>query len=124
MSCSGGSDINNRIQRGEIRALFSSRVVEVRPREIEVSTPEGIQTIENDFVLAMTGYHPDSDFLRQMGIETDPESFIPRHDPETLETNVEGIYLAGSIVAGRMTNRIFIENGRFHGSQIFEHWNL
>ena len=117
-------DINNRIQRGEIQALFSSRIVEIRPRDIEVETLEGIKTIANDFVLAMTGYHPDSDFLQKMGVQTDPENFIPQHNPETLETNVEGIYLAGSIVAGRMTNRIFIENGRFHGSQIFQHWNL
>lgn len=116
-------DVNNRIERGEIRAFFSSRVVEIHPRDIRVATPEGEETIENDFVLAMTGYHPDSDFLRQMGVHTSPEDYIPQHDPETLETNVEGIYLAGSIVAGKMTNRIFIENGRFHGSQIFQHWD-
>ena len=80
--------------------------------------------LDNDFVLAMTGYHPDSGFLRQMGIRVERETHIPDHDPETLETNVAGIYLAGSICAGKMTNRIFIENGRFHGGQIFRHWKV
>lgn len=114
-------DINNRIQNGEIKAFMSSRVVEIRQREIVVQTPNGLVELENDFVLAMTGYHPDSNFLRQMGIQVDTETHIPSHDPETLETNVPGIFLAGSIVAGKMTNRIFIENGRFHGGQIFRH---
>ena len=116
-------DIENRIKNEEIPALFSSRVVEIRPQSIVVETPGGIVELDNDFVLAMTGYHPDSRFLRQMGIRVEPETHIPDHDPETLETNVAGIYLAGSICAGKMTNRIFIENGRFHGGQIFSHWN-
>ena len=95
---------------------------EITETEIILSTPEGVKTLENDFVLAMTGYHPNVDFLKKMGIELDMDTCISRHNPQTLESNKKGIYLAGSIVAGRMTNRIFIETGRFHGSQIFDNW--
>ncbi|MEE8348287.1 MAG: YpdA family putative bacillithiol disulfide reductase [Acidobacteriota bacterium] len=115
-------DINNRIKRGEITAYFSSTVKAITETEIVVSTPEGVKTLENDFVLAMTGYHPDVDFLENLGIELDLDTCISKHDPRTLESNKKGIYLAGSIVAGKMTNRIFIETGRFHGSQIFDNW--
>ena len=115
-------DIQNRIRNGEIEALLSTRVTEIRPSEIVVQTPTGVRTLENDFVLAMTGYHPDETFLRAMGIQMEPGTLIPSHDPETLESNVKGLYLAGAIVSGRMTNRIFIENGRFHGEQIFKYW--
>ncbi len=116
-------DINNRISRGEVTAYFSSEVKEIREKEIVVSTPEGEKILENDFVFTMTGYHPDVDFLRQMGIKVDSQTCIPEHDPDSLETNVAGIYLAGAIVSGKMTNRIFIENGRFHGEQMFLHWD-
>ncbi len=115
-------DIQNRIDRGEIPARLSTEVVEIREREIVLETPQGREVLENDFVLAMTGYHPDVSFLSQMGIEVDPDTLAPQHDPETLESNVPGIYLAGAVVSGRMTNKIFIENGRFHGQQIFQHW--
>ena len=115
-------DIQNRIQNGEIKALLSSEVTEIRPSEIVIQTPSGELILENDFVLAMTGYHPDEKFVGSLGIEMDPELFVPSHDPETLESNVQGIYLAGAVVSGRMTNRIFIENGRFHGEQIFKYW--
>ena len=71
----------------------------------------------------MTGYRPDVDFLEKMGVKVDPETCISEHNPETLETNVKGLYLAGSIVSGRMTNRIFIETGRFHGEQIFKYFS-
>ncbi len=74
--------------------------------------------MQNDFVFALTGYHPDYDFLRSMGIELSGEQCRPVCDPETLESNVPGIYVAGVIVAGSRTNEIFIENGRFHGQQI------
>ncbi|MFQ5739980.1 MAG: YpdA family putative bacillithiol disulfide reductase [Acidobacteriota bacterium] len=117
-------DINNRIRRGEITTFLSSHVEEIKEREIAVATPRGTQLLENDFVLALIGYHPDVPFLSQMGIELEPDTLIPSHNPETLETNVKGIYVAGAIVSGRMTNRIFIENGRFHGIQIFRHWPL
>ncbi|MBI4446844.1 MAG: YpdA family putative bacillithiol disulfide reductase [Acidobacteria bacterium] len=113
-------DINNRINRREIEALFSSYVTEIRQEEIVVCTPSGLRILENDFVLALTGYHPDKEFLESMGIQVDPVTYAPVHNPQTLESNVAGIYVAGSVVSGKMTNRIFIENGRFHGTQIFQ----
>jgi thioredoxin reductase (NADPH) len=76
------------------------------------------KTIKNDVVFAMTGYHPDHSFLKRMGVEIDEESGRPIHDPETMETNVSGIFIAGVIAAGNNANEIFIENGRFHGGQI------
>lgn len=114
-------DIENRIKNGEVRALFESRLTEIRPHDVVVSTPQGELTLENDFVFTLTGYHPDPTLMRMAGIEVEPETYVPAHDPNTLETNVGGIYLAGSIISGRMTNRIFIENGRFHGEQIIPH---
>ncbi|HON01033.1 MAG TPA: YpdA family putative bacillithiol disulfide reductase [Acidobacteriota bacterium] len=114
-------DIENRIQNGEILAYFSSRVREIRLREVLVETPEGIVTLPNDFVFAMTGYHPDPTLLRLAGVEVEARTFAPRHDPDTLETNVPGVYVAGSVVSGLETNRIFIENGRFHGERIIPH---
>jgi thioredoxin reductase (NADPH) len=115
-------DILNRIERGEVKAFFETEVVAIRPGIIELRrrTGEAFE-IANHAVLALTGYHPDYAFLSSMGIEIDSESGKPRVDPDTCETNVPGIYLAGGIVAGRETNKIFIENGRFHGKKIVEH---
>jgi bacillithiol disulfide reductase len=114
-------DIENRIKSGEIKAYFNSSVQEIRPDSVFLETPEGPVTLENDFVFALIGYHPDYDFLRAVGIELSPELCRPVCDPITLESNVPGIYVAGVIVAGSRTNEIFIENGRFHGKQIAEH---
>jgi thioredoxin reductase (NADPH) len=111
-------NIENRIKCGEIQAYFSSRVVEIRPESIFVATPEGEVVLQNDFVFALTGYSPDLNFLNSIGITLDPETQKPRSDPQTLESERPGIYLAGVIVAGMHTNEIFIENGRFHGKQI------
>lgn len=111
-------DIENRIKNGEIRAFFRSRVVEVTPDAVILETPEGRQILPNDFVFAMTGYRPDFSFLESMGVEFEGPDRLPVCDPDTLESNVPGIYLAGVIVAGSRTNEIFIENGRFHGKQI------
>jgi thioredoxin reductase (NADPH) len=111
-------DIENRIKNGEVKALFRSQVVEITPDTVVVETPEGRQTLKNDFVFAMTGYHPDFTFLEQMGVRFEGADRRPAVDAETLESNVAGIYLAGVIVAGSRTNEIFIENGRFHGRQI------
>jgi thioredoxin reductase (NADPH) len=111
-------DIENRIKNGEIAAYFQSRVVEITPDSVVVETPSGLETLKNDFVFAMTGYHPDFDFLGRLGVRFEGEDRLPVCDPETLESNVAGIYLAGVIVAGSRTNEIFIENGRFHGRQI------
>ena len=111
-------DIENRIKHGEITAYFNSTVIEITPSQVMLNTPQGELAIANDFVFALTGYHPDYDFLRAMGIELSTEQCRPVCDPVTLESNVPGIYVAGVIVAGSRTNEIFIENGRFHGQQI------
>jgi thioredoxin reductase (NADPH) len=111
-------DIENRIKNGEIKACFDSHVVEITPDTVVIQTPEARETQHNDFVFAMTGYHPDFDFLERLGVSLGGPDRLPVCDPETLESNVPGIYLAGVIVAGSRTNEIFIENGRFHGRQI------
>jgi thioredoxin reductase (NADPH) len=111
-------DIENRITNGEIKAYFSSKVAEITPDAVTVETPSGRETLPNDFVFAMTGYHPDFSFLERLGVRFEGQDRLPACDPETLESNVPGIYLAGVIVAGSRTNEIFIENGRFHGRQI------
>jgi len=112
-------DLNNRIQEGSIRALPESRVRSIGPGMVCVEKKDGeMSQLENDFVFALTGYHPDFDFLRAAGVGIDPQTSRPVCDKETFETNVPGIYLAGVIIAGTDTNEIFIENGRFHGKQI------
>jgi len=111
-------DLENRIKNGEIKAYLETRVVEITPDSLVLETPAGRETIKNDFVFAMTGYHPDFTFLENLGVRFEGEDRLPVCNPETLESNVPGIYLAGVIVAGSRTNEIFIENGRFHGRQI------
>jgi thioredoxin reductase (NADPH) len=111
-------DIENRIKNGEVKAYFKTRVVEITPDAIVVETPAGLKNLPNDFVFAMTGYHPDFSFLERLGIRFEGPDRLPICNPETLESNVPGIYLAGVIVAGARTSEIFIENGRFHGRQI------
>jgi thioredoxin reductase (NADPH) len=113
-------NLENRIKSGEIPAYFNSELAEIRPDSIRIKTPEGEKTLKNDFVFAMIGYHPDLKFLASLGIVIDLQTRKPRTDPETLESERPGIYLAGVIVAGMHTNEIFIENGRFHGKQIAE----
>ena len=111
-------DIENRIKNGEVQAYFRSNVIEIGPDTVRLETPEGEVVLKNDFVFAMTGYHPDFAFLEALGVRFEGKDRLPVCDPETLESNVPGIYLAGVIVAGSRTNEIFIENGRFHGLQI------
>jgi bacillithiol disulfide reductase len=111
-------NIENRIKSGEIRAYFQSRVKAIQPDCILVETPEGEISLKNDFVFALTGYRPDLEFLSSAGITLERETQRPRTNPETFESQREGIYLAGVIVAGMHTNEIFIENGRFHGEAI------
>lgn len=113
-------NIENRIKNGEVKAHFHTTVRAILPDSVILATPDGELTIKNDFVFALTGYHPDLDFLASMGIRLDPESQKPRTNPETHESDTPGIYLAGVIVAGMHTNEIFIENGRFHGAKIAE----
>ena len=113
-------DIENRIQSGQITAYFNSTMAEITPQAVRIRTPEGERLLRNDFVFALTGYHPDFTFLRSLGVEITSNECRPVCDAQTLESNVPGIYLAGVIVAGSRTNEIFIENGRFHGRQIAE----
>jgi thioredoxin reductase (NADPH) len=114
-------DLENRIKENSIRALFESQVTEIAWDWITVQTGAGERLrLENDFVFALTGYHPDVDLLRRAGVEVDPQSYRPACDLTTLESNVPGLYLAGVVISGRHTNEIFIENGRFHGKLIID----
>lgn len=112
-------DIENRIEEGSIKAHFETVVQEVRPHSV-VLKPRGGEAFEvaNDFILALIGYQPDTDFLRRCGVEVDPEDKRPRHDKETLETEVPGLFVAGVIAAGNISAEIFIENSRDHGRRI------
>jgi thioredoxin reductase (NADPH) len=111
-------NIENRIKNGEIKAYFHSTLAEIGLDSIRILTPDGEVTLKNDFVFAMTGYQPDLKFLNATGITLELETRRPRTNPDTLESERGGIYLAGVIVAGMHTNEIFIENGRFHGQLI------
>jgi thioredoxin reductase (NADPH) len=111
-------DINNRIKNGEVTAYFSTSVDRIGEDSVDLLTPKGTVTLDNDFVFALTGYHPDFDFLAAAGVRMEGLDRCPACDPQSLESNVAGLYLAGVIVAGARTNEIFIENGRFHGRQI------
>jgi thioredoxin reductase (NADPH) len=111
-------NIENRIKSGEIKAFFNTQILEITQDAVRMMTPDGEVTVKNDFVLAMTGYRPDLEFLEQNGVFVDHENGRPRTDKNTFETDRKGLYLAGCIVAGMHTNEIFIENGRFHGKAI------
>jgi len=111
-------DLENRIRAGEIKAYFNTPIREIAPDSVLLAAPEGEIRIKNDFVMAMTGYRPDFSFLEAAGVELAGPDRRPKMNPETLESNVPGLYLAGVIVAGTRTNEVFIENGRFHGRQI------
>jgi thioredoxin reductase (NADPH) len=113
-------NIENRIKSGEIRGYFHSRVLEIRKDSLLMATPEGEVLLRNDFVFALVGYRPDLEFLAATGITLENSTLRPRTNPETLESERAGVYLAGVIVAGMHTNEIFIENGRFHGKSIAE----
>lgn len=115
-------DIENRIKEGSIKAFFNSTVKEIKEDEIIFNSPEGLKSIPNDFVFAMTGYHPDYEFLSKAGIKfTSDENKIPVFNPETFETNIKGLYLAGVVCGGMETNKWFIENSRDHAEKIFNH---
>ena len=118
-------DIENLLAEGAVAARFQTRLLEIRPTQVVVgptddspaagSAPE---TLPADAVLLLTGYHADSEFLRRAGIEVDGETQEPRYDPETFETNVPNLFIAGGQLAGKKTGTVFIENGRFHGERI------
>lgn len=109
------------VNKGRIRMLFSSQVKAITPRSVAVQTPEGITELENDFVLALTGFRSSRTFLADAGVRIHGDWEIPEFDPATMETNVSGLYLAGVVAAGRDANEIFIETGRHHGKLITEH---
>jgi bacillithiol disulfide reductase len=111
-------DIENRIRGGEIRAMFDSHVISIAPNQVIVKNGRNEEPVPASQVFALIGYHPDFDFLTRHGIVLDSHTKKPIIDPETLQTNVPGIYVAGVVVGGLQTSRIFIENGRFHGRQI------
>lgn len=110
-------DIQNRIKEGEVTALFNSELIAIRENEVDIKTPEGVKTIANDFVIAMTGYQPDFSMLRKFGIDL-PESLCPFYNEKTMETNVKGLYLAGVVCGGLDTHKLFIENSRVHAEMI------
>jgi thioredoxin reductase (NADPH) len=111
-------DIENRIKAGQVKALFETTVERFEEGRVIVSNSKGESTLPADQVFALTGYHPDFQFLRSMGIKLDPDTNKPVMDPQSHETNIPGVYVAGVVTGGNHTSEIFIENGRFHGKQI------
>ena len=112
-------DIVNRINEGSIKAYFNATIAAIREKEVDINTPEGIVTIENDWVIAMTGYQPDLSFLEKIGITlSEDEKRTPLYNMDTHESNVSGIYLAGVICGGMDTHSLFIENSREHAVKI------
>jgi len=113
-------DIDNRIKEGSIAARFESRVVEIRPTEVVIEHHGTQESLPAEAVFLLTGYHADAELMRRAGIECDPETLSPTLNPETFESNVPNLFIAGGAVAGRNTGNIFIENGRFHGERIIK----
>ncbi|NJY61678.1 YpdA family putative bacillithiol disulfide reductase [Salinimicrobium sp. CDJ15-81-2] len=114
-------DIDNRIDEGSIKAVFNAEIKEIREREVVITSKEGDQVLENDWVLLLTGYRPNFEFLKSIGIKlSDDGRKIPHYNPETMESNVKGIYLAGVICGGMETHKWFIENSRIHAKMIVE----
>ena len=115
-------DIENRIKNEEITGYFNTEIKEIREKEVVLKTPEGEKTIENDFVLAMTGYHPNYPLMEKFQIElTDDEKCMPVYKEDSLETKRKGLYVAGVVCGGLDTSRLFIENSRVHANQIASH---
>lgn len=112
-------DIENRLKNGEITGYFNTVVKEIKPKEVVLDTPEGPKTIPNDFVLAMTGYQPNFKLMQKFGIEfTDDEDKMPVYSNDSLETNRDGVYVAGVVCGGMDTSKLFIENTRVHAEHI------
>lgn len=115
-------DIINRIEEESINAHFNAEILEITEREVIFKSSQGVQHIPNDFVIALTGYKPNFDLLNQIGItQTNDEKHLPKYNPETMETNIKGVYLAGVICGGMETHKWFIENSRIHAKQIAAH---
>jgi thioredoxin reductase (NADPH) len=114
-------DIENRIKESAVKAYFNSDIMEIKPDSVIIHTPQGTIELENDFVLAMTGYQPPFDFMEACGIKfQDDEFHTPVYDDKTMETNVKNLYLAGVVCGGLKTNKWFIENSRVHAEMIIE----
>ena len=113
-------NIENRIKAGQVKALFQTRVKAITPEEVIVTNGGGAKHLPARRIFALTGYHPDFEFIQSLGVRLDPETRKPAMDPHTHESNVPGLYLAGVVIGGRHTSEIFIENGRFHGKQIIQ----
>ncbi|RTE53605.1 YpdA family putative bacillithiol disulfide reductase [Arenibacter aquaticus] len=114
-------DIINRIEEGSIKAYYNSTVKEITENHITIKSPQGTTSLENDYVLALTGYMPNFGFLEKMGIHlSQDEKKLPQYNPETMETNIENLYLAGVICGGMETHKWFIENSRIHASMIMD----
>lgn len=112
-------DMENRIKEGSVKAFFNSSLVAIREKEADIQTPEGLITIPNDYVIAMTGYQPNFEFLRNMGIRlSNDEKCHPEYNADTMETNLPNVYLAGVVCGGMDTHVWFIENSRIHAQQI------
>lgn len=115
-------DIENRIKEGEIKVYYGSSLRSIAPDSVEIETPEGTVVLENDFVIAMTGYTPDFKLLKNLGLELSGDAAnCPVYNPETMESSIPGFYLAGVVCGGMDTHKWFIENSRVHALQIFEH---
>jgi thioredoxin reductase (NADPH) len=113
-------DIENRIKAGQIRMHFNSVVKEIAADSVILENSKGKMSLPAKQVFLLTGYHPDFEFIESLGVKLDPETKRPAMDPETHESNIPGVYVAGVVVGGRFTGEIFIENGRFHGKQIVQ----
>lgn len=109
------------VNKGRIRMLFNSRLASIEQDSVTVETDGRQYKVDNDFVLAMTGFRPNRSFLEKIGVKLEGDYLIPEHDPETMQTNVEGLYIAGVISSGANANEIFIETGRKHGLWIAQH---
>ncbi|MFM9837134.1 MAG: YpdA family putative bacillithiol disulfide reductase [Cyclobacteriaceae bacterium] len=118
-------DIENRIKENSIQAFFNSEITRITPTTVEIKTPEGNKILENDFVLAMTGYQPPFDFMKSMGIQFQSDEFhTPVYNEETMESNVPNLYLAGVVCGGLKTNKWFIENSRVHAEMIIKNLKI
>ncbi|MEL6812881.1 MAG: YpdA family putative bacillithiol disulfide reductase [Bacteroidota bacterium] len=111
-------DIVNRIEEGSIKALFNAEITEIQPHKVSIRTPEGTQSLQNDFVVALTGYRPNFEFLESLGVALAKENKVPVYNESTMESNVKGLYLAGVICGGMETHKWFIENSRVHAKTI------
>lgn len=116
-------DVKNRVKEGKIQTIFDSRVVAISPRKVTVQHNETseLTSVPADFVFLLTGYLPDEHLLRRCGVTLDPETKVPVYDPQTFQTNVQGLYLCGTVLAGVHTEKVFIENGREHAAAIADH---